>query len=264
MTRPIVFMSDYGLQDEYVGVCHGVIAGIAPDARIIDLAHQLPPLEVLRGAVTLAESVPFMPEDAVYLAIVDPGVGTSRPALAVETVQGPVLVGPDNGLLSMAWEALGGVSRAVEITSERFMLQPVSRTFHGRDVFAPAAAHLANGSAKLDDLGSPVEVRRLEVVSLPEPVVDDGQIECEVIGVDRYGNLQLNVTHKHYSASGLGPAVSVRGHPIPIVAAFADAPGQQLAALWDSRGWLALIVTAGSAAKVLGLHAGDRLLLESA
>jgi S-adenosylmethionine hydrolase len=126
--------------DEFVGVCHGVIARIAPDAHVIDLSHAVPRQDVLRGAITLGRSVPYLPDDAVYLGVVDPGVGSERRAIVVRTVSGVDLVGPDNGLLSFAWDALGGVDAVVEVRSDAVVLAPVSRTFHGRDVFAPAAA----------------------------------------------------------------------------------------------------------------------------
>src|SRR6266511_4683271 len=135
----ITFLSDYGLEDHFVGVCHGVIARIAPNARVIDLAHGIPPQDVLRGAMVLAGAAPFMPEDAVYLGVVDPDVGGPRGAVAVRAASGALLVGPDNGLLSLAWEALGGAEAAVEIAAPDVLLEPVSATFHGRDVFAPAA-----------------------------------------------------------------------------------------------------------------------------
>ena len=144
MSRPIVFLTDYGRSDAFVGICHGVMARIAPDARVIDLTHAVPRQDVLRGAVELARAVPYMPADAVYVAVVDPGVGSDRRAVAV-AAGASLLVGPDNGVLSLAWDALGGVTEAVEIASPAVVLAPVSRTFHGRDIFAPAAAHLAAG-----------------------------------------------------------------------------------------------------------------------
>src|SRR5439155_19901002 len=140
--RFLTFTSDYGLEDEFVGVCHGVIKRFAPDVEILDVSHAIPPQDVRAGANVLAQAVPFMPP-AVHLAIVDPGVGTRRRGVVVGTRQGPPLVGPDNGLLSIAAEALGGAVEAHEITREDLFLQPVSKTFHGRDIFAPVAARLA-------------------------------------------------------------------------------------------------------------------------
>ena len=154
--RPIVFISDFGLDDEFVGVCHGVIARISPHSRMIDLTHGVPPGDVRRAALILADAVRYMPEESVYLAVVDPGVGTARRAVAVEASGGAILVGPDNGVLSLAWDRLGGAARAVLIASPDVVLPTPSRTFHGRDVFAPAAAHVA-AWRPLQDVGPPVD-----------------------------------------------------------------------------------------------------------
>jgi S-adenosyl-L-methionine hydrolase (adenosine-forming) len=152
MSRPVVFMTDYGRTDEFVGVCHGVMASIVPDVHVIDLTHNVPRQDVMRGALILGRATKFMPDDAVYVAVVDPGVGSERRSIAVRAATGAFLVGPDNGVLSPAWAALGGAEAAASIEDSRVMLFPVSKTFHGRDVFAPAAAHLAAG-ATLDALG---------------------------------------------------------------------------------------------------------------
>ncbi len=175
MTRPIVFLTDYGLADEFVGVCRGVMLRIAPHSRILDLAHAIPRQDVLRGALTLGRATDYMPDDAVYVGVVDPGVGTERRSIAVLAESGAVLVGPDNGLLSLAWESLGGAEAAVEITAEHVMLLPVSRTFHGRDVFAPAGAHLATGM-RLEELGPAISVDELRILELPGPMVAAGAI----------------------------------------------------------------------------------------
>ncbi len=259
--RPIVFLSDYALDDEFVGVCRGVIARIAPDASVIDLTHHVPRQDVLRGAVVLSRAVPFMPERAVYLAIVDPGVGSARRAVAVEAGSGADLVGPDNGLLSMAWEALGGAGRAVEITSERVLLSPVSRTFQGRDVFAPAAAHLAAGRP-LDELGPPVAVSEMVRVSLPRPSVARERIECLVTGVDAFGNAQLNVRASDLEAAGLARVFRTGHHSVRVVGTFGEAPEGECVAVEDSQGYVALAVNRGSAAEALGLRVGDELTLE--
>ena len=202
MTRPILFLSDLGLKDDFVGVCHSVIATIAPDARVVDLSHGVPPMDVMLGALLLADSVPYVPEDAVFLGVVDPGVGTNRKAIAVRTASGAILVGPDNGLLSLAWEALDGVDAAYEITSPDVLRSPVSLVFHGRDVFAPAAAHLAAGMA-LENVGPKLDPTALARVHIPDPEIERGTIRCRVIDVDRFGNLQLNVRPEHLEQAGL-------------------------------------------------------------
>ena len=167
-----------------MGVCHGVIARIAPDARIIDLTHAVPRQDVLRGALTISRATPYMPDDAVYVAVVDPGVGSERRSIAVRTAAGALLVGPDNGLLSLAWETLGGADAAAAIEDGRVMLSPVSKTFHGRDVFAPAAAHLAAGFL-LEDVGPAVDVDELRIVEMPGAMVTPGAVGARVIGSTR-------------------------------------------------------------------------------
>jgi S-adenosylmethionine hydrolase len=258
--RPIVFLTDYGLADEFVGVCHAVIARVAPEVRVIDLTHAVPRHSVLHGAVTLGRSVRFAPEDSVFLAVVDPGVGSERRPIAVEASSGAVLVGPDNGLLSMAWDALGGATRAVAITSEEVVLHPVSRTFHGRDLFAPAAAHLAAG-LPLERLGPEVELDSLHRVDLARPMVTPGAIGARVVAIDGFGNVQLNATPEDLTAAGLAGPLSVGRWTIPRAATFADVPRGALAAIVDSQGFVALVVNHGSAAKVLGLEPGATLTL---
>ncbi|MGZ6544544.1 MAG: SAM hydrolase/SAM-dependent halogenase family protein [Actinomycetota bacterium] len=261
MTRPIVFLTDYGLADEFVGVCHGVMLTIAPDARIVDLTHAIARQDVMRGALTLGRATGYLPHDAVLVAVVDPGVGSDRRAIAVRSSSGALLVGPDNGLLSLAWEALGGAEAAVEITSERVTLQPVSRTFHGRDVFAPAAAHLAIDTP-LDELGPTIDAAGLHVLELPGPMVAPGAIGARVTGIDGFGNVQLNVVTEDLIAADLGPTLTVRGREAPRVGIFGDVTPGTLAAIVDSQGQLALVVNHGSAADLLGLAVGKTVVLE--
>jgi S-adenosylmethionine hydrolase len=266
MARPIVFLSDYGIEDEYVGVCHGVIARFAPDAMVVDLTHAVPPHEVVRGAMVLAASVRFMPEHAVFLAVVDPGVGTERLAVAVETPAGGTLVGPDNGLLSLAWEELGGPGRAFAITSEQVLLQPLSDTFHGRDVFAPAAAHVAIG-LPLEELGPEVPVDGLVRVSIPRPSVGPSGLRCAVLATDRFGNVQLAARAPDLEAAGLSGAqrleVMTGDHAILVRRArtFGQLRPTEAGLTIDSSGFLALVVNGGSAALALGLGPGDEVTL---
>jgi S-adenosyl-L-methionine hydrolase (adenosine-forming) len=267
VNRPIVFCSDYGLSDEFVGVCHGVIARIAPDTRLIDLTHGIPEMNVTHGAALLSSSVRFMPEDAVYLVVVDPGVGSERRSIAVETGSGASLVGPDNGVLSLAWEALGGVARAVQITSPDVVLQPTSHTFHGRDVFAPAAARLATG-ADLGSLGPEIDVSTLATISMPRPQVVDGQIRCAVLSIDRFGNVQLTAREPDLTAAGLGEqdelmldtdeagTISLRR-----ARTFSDVRPGQVALIVDSAGWLAAAVNGGKLAEALRISVGDPVVI---
>jgi S-adenosyl-L-methionine hydrolase (adenosine-forming) len=263
MARPIVFMTDYGLDDEFVGVCHGVIARIAATARIIDLTHAVPRQDVVQGALTLARAARFLPADAVYLAVVDPGVGSARKAVGVATGSGATLVGPDNGLLSMAWEELGGVRRAHAISSQGVVLSPVSETFHGRDVFAPAAAHLAEGLS-IEELGPRVEPGELAVVDVPRPMVARGVVGARVVGIDGFGNVQLNATPNDLEAAGLSGAVQVGSRKVPRVGTFSDVEPGSTALFVDSQGFVALAVNRGRAADLFALGRGDAVVLSPA
>jgi S-adenosyl-L-methionine hydrolase (adenosine-forming) len=263
MTRPIVFLTDYGRSDSFVGICHGVMARIAPDARIIDLTHAVPRQDVLRGAVELSRSIPYMPAGAVYVAVVDPGVGSDRRAVAA-AAGGALLVGPDNGVLSPAWAALGGVEAAVEIESPAVVLAPVSRTFHGRDIFAPAAAHLAAGMP-LEDLGPAVDVATLHRLDVPGPMVADGAVGARVTATDGFGNVQLNATERDLDAAGVtaGRVLVVNGRRVPRAGTFAELPEREPGLIVDSDGYLAIVVNHGNAAAMLGLSAGDVVVVEA-
>ncbi|MGZ5292648.1 MAG: SAM hydrolase/SAM-dependent halogenase family protein [Actinomycetota bacterium] len=261
MARPIVFLTDYGLADGFVGICHGVMARLAPEARVIDLTHAVPRQDVMRGALALGRATDFMPGDAVYAAVVDPGVGSERRSIAVRAANGAALVGPDNGLLSMAWDALGGAVAAAEISADDVVLQPVSKTFHGRDVFAPAAAHLANG-LPLERMGPPVDPAELRVLELAAPMLADGVLGCRVTSVDGFGNVQLNARPPDLEGAGIGQFLRLGGRAIPRVQIFADVPEGTLGAIVDSEGYVALVVNHGSAAAMLGLAEGAAVVLE--
>ena len=262
MTRPIVFLTDYGLSDAWVGICHGVMYGIAPDAHVIDLTHAVPRQDVLRGAIELGRAVEYLPRDAVYVAVVDPGVGSERRAVAVAAGEA-LLVGPDNGLLSLAWQALGGADEAAWIENEELLLTPVSRTFHGRDVFAPAAAHLAAGRP-LADLGPSVDVEVLHRLEVPSPMVAPGAVGARVTGVDGFGNVQLNATLDQLESAGLAGerVLVVNGRRLPRGGTFAELPEHELGMIVDSDGYLAVVVNHGSAATMMRLAAGDTVVLE--
>jgi len=260
----IGFLSDYGLGDCHVGVCHGVIASTAPTARVIDLCHEVPPGDLRRGSALLAQAAPDLPP-GVLLAVVDPatgpGAGTRRRALAV--VAGTsVLVGPDNGLLLPAARALGGAGAAYEITTRTYLRHPVSATFRGRDLFAPVAAHLAGG---LDPtaLGPRVPVEAL--VQLPRPVsrLTAHRLEGEVLSVDRWGTVQTTLGAKLFEAAGLrvGDALDVHCRigvvRVPFGRSHADVrPGGAVGYL-DSAGLFALARNTNSAAEELQLQPGD-------
>jgi S-adenosylmethionine hydrolase len=245
--------TDYGTFDGFVAACHGVVARIAPDVRVIDITHHVPPADVPRGAAVLAQTAPHLPE-SVHVAVVDPGVGTSRRAVAIRTPNG-ILVGPDNGVLIWAAEALGGIDEVVELANKDWFLGDMSRTFHGRDLFAPAAAHIAAGAA-LSDAGPSVEPETL--VRLPDPVVavGDGWLEAEVMTVDRFGNVQLAA--RGATLAGLGAELLIAGNVrARRGTTFQDVGQGELLVYEDSAGRVAVAVNGGRAVVVLSVRPGD-------
>jgi S-adenosylmethionine hydrolase len=261
----ITFLTDFGLQDDFVGTCHGVIATIAPEVRVIDVTHGVRPGHVLQGALLLANTLPYMPA-GVHLAVVDPGVGSSRRALALRDREGRLYVGPDNGLLLPAADRFGGVAEVHELANAEYSLQPVSRTFHGRDLFAPAAAHLAAGVA-LEELGPPLDPDELVRLELPQPEVGQNRIRAVVVVVDRFGNVALNLRREDVKHAELAPGTRVeltcRGERFFAVFArtFGDAPRGSLILYDDSYGSLALAVSRGSAAELLRVEEGGEIVL---
>ncbi|MBG0559929.1 SAM hydrolase/SAM-dependent halogenase family protein [Actinoplanes aureus] len=249
----ISFTTDYGTFDGFVAACHGSIARVAPEVRVIDVTHHVPPADVSRGAAVLAQTAPHLPT-SVHLAVVDPGVGTARRGVVLTTPNG-LLVGPDNGLLIWAAEALGGVESAYQLSNKDWLLGDVSRTFHGRDVFAPAAAWLAAGAAAAE-AGPPVDSTTL--VRLPDPAVTvgDGWIEAEVLTVDRFGNVQLAAEGS--MLTGLGPELLVNGNVrARRGATFADVNAGELLVFADSADRVAIAVNNGRAVVVLSVRPGD-------
>lgn len=268
MSGPVVtFLTDYGLSDPFVGVCHGVIAARCPSARIIDLSHGIPPQDVRAGAVVLARALPFMPV-GVMLAVVDPGVGGARRGVAIGAAAGHLLVGPDNGLLWPAALAAGGVEAAVDLAGSRFALEPVSATFHGRDVFAPVAAALAGGAA-LADVGSAIEPGSLVVLEPLAPVVEAYALRARVAAIDGFGNLELAATFSDLVAAevaGSDPVLVEAGaRPLPAHwgRTFSDVAAGELLLYEDSSGVLSLALSCGSAARRLAVATGDELRISA-
>jgi S-adenosyl-L-methionine hydrolase (adenosine-forming) len=255
----VSFLSDYGLVDEFVGVCKAVILGIAPHVRLVDVTHDIPPHDVRAGALALVRSVQYLPT-GIVLAVVDPGVGTERRAVAVQ-VGSAYLLGPDNGLLAPAVGMLGGAERVVALTNPEYQLPSPGPTFAGRDVLAPAAGHLAAG-VELSELGDAVDPAGLVpgLVSLPRD--EGGAIAGEVWWVDRFGNCQLNVDPSELAAHGVAPgdAVEVRfgdtARMARWVATYADARPSELVLVVDSYGLLSLALDRRSAADACGLRPG--------
>ena len=267
MARPITFLSDYGTADEFAGVCRAVIARIAPEATVIDLSHGIARHSVGQGAAVLAHALQFAPA-GVHLAVVDPGVGTARRAVAVEAAEeGRHLVGPDNGLLALALERFGGPVAAVDLAESPVRLAPVSATFHGRDLFAPVAAHLALG-APLESLGAAIEPATLAAIERGDPAIEPGlSLDAEVGHVDAFGNLSLIATAADADDAGLEPGkgLRVRGPRRSAEATyaltFADADHGDMVLLVDSARSLSLAVNRGDASRTLDLSAGDRVTL---
>jgi S-adenosylmethionine hydrolase len=258
----VTLLTDYGYSDEFVGVCHGVIRRVAPDVPIVDITHGVPRYGVREGALMLRNSLPYMPP-GVHVAVVDPQVGTERRALALRCAEEErVLIGPDNGLLSLAWERFGGVVEAIDISRSRHRLEPLSATFHGRDLFAPVAAALAAGEP-FGDAGEPVDPAELAVFSLPEPRRDGDTLVAHALVIDGYGNVGLNVGHADAMAVGirLGGQVAVNGREALVVQTFADVQPGDLLLYEDAWQSLALAVNRGDAARLLGLRPDDAVRL---
>jgi S-adenosyl-L-methionine hydrolase (adenosine-forming) len=260
--RYITFLTDFGLQDDFVGVCRGVMRRIAPEATVIDVTHGIPPQSVTQGAVVLARAIPYLPV-CVHLAVVDPGVGSDRRPIAVRTTTGRIFVGPDNGLLLRAADR-DGVDSARALTNPRFHLEEVSKTFHARDIFAPVAAHLAAG-ADFDELGEPVEAHDLVRIDLPEPEVGTDKLVANVLTVDRFGNLALNITREQLDELALAAGDWVELHfalepyYAQVAETYADAKPGELILYEDSYGAIAIAVSGGNAARLTAAAPGDRV-----
>jgi S-adenosylmethionine hydrolase len=274
MPAPLIaFLSDYGLDDEFVGICHGVIARRCPEARVIDITHAIPRHDIRAGALALASALPYMPS-GVHLAVVDPEVGAvgahARRAVAVRpATAGQLLVGPDNGLLAFALERLGGALEAVDIGRSAERLEPVSATFHGRDIFAPVAAALAAG-APLAGVGEPLDVEGLRALELPVAVVGERELRVHALHFDHFGNVTLDADHGQLGQAGLRLGAEIvlevagRTHSGRYARTFADVAPGELLLYEDARGMAALAVNRGSARDALELVRDDELLVRPA
>ncbi|MHB8642575.1 MAG: SAM hydrolase/SAM-dependent halogenase family protein [Gaiellaceae bacterium] len=262
--RFLTFLTDFGLADDFVGTCHGVLKRIAPELEIIDLTHGIAPQAVLQGALVLRNTLQYLPE-GVHLAVVDPGVGSSRRPLALRDRAGRLFVGPDNGLLIPAAD-LAGIESAHELANPDYALPSVSRTFHGRDLFSPAAAHLALG-VELGELGPPLALDALVRLDLPQPSVRDGLVEAAVLYVDRFGNMQLNLTREDLESVGIVPGtrfeLGLSGDRYFATAArtFADARPGEIVLYEDSYRNIAIAINRGSAAEMFAAQAGQFVTL---
>lgn len=256
----VSFLSDYGTTDEFVGVVHSVIRQIAPEVRVIDLTHQVPAHDIRAGGLTLARSAQYL-APGVVLAVVDPGVGTARKAIAVEVGDGEsILVGPDNGLLAPAVAMVGGATRAVELTAEAYRFPAPGPTFAGRDVFAPAAAHLCNG-VDLTELGPEIDPFSLTPAMIPITREEGDELIAEVLWTDQFGNLQLNVDPAEIES--LGDRIELRFGTRSRTGirheTYAEVAVGEIGLIVDSYGLVSLAVNRASAAEELGLYTGDEV-----
>jgi S-adenosyl-L-methionine hydrolase (adenosine-forming) len=263
----ITFLSDFGVEDDFAGVCHGVIKRIAPDADVIHITHGIDATNILQGGIVLANTIPYMPV-GIHLAVVDPDVGTPRRALVVRTGDGRLLIGPDNGLLVPAAEVSGGAVAANEITNRAYALEPVSPTFHGRDVFSPAAAHLALGLDP-DELGGSIQPDSLVQLEYPKAEIGTRRIRAKCLYVDRFGNIQLNLTATEVETLGIIPGRRVEIE-LPVdrfyaVAArtFADARPGDIILYEDAYRNIALAISRGNAAQTFHVKAGTEVRLRA-
>jgi S-adenosylmethionine hydrolase len=261
MPRPVVsLLTDFGARDPSGAICEGVILGICPDAAVIHISHEVTKFAIRDGALMLWCALPFMPV-GVHVAVVDPGVGTRRRPVAVTVSRGDVLIGPDNGLLMPAADKLGGVVTAHELTSEAHRLHPVSTSFHGRDIFSPAAAHLANG-VPVAELGPARDLSTLVSLEIPPATPIPGGVETSVVYVDTFGNCKLAGLRDDLEASS-GPmhqgrevriaADGAAEQPMRWADTFGDVPVGEPILYVDSYDRLTLAVNQGSAAEQLGL-----------
>ena len=266
----VTFLSDYGTTDEFAGVVKAVIRDLAPHAHVLDLTHGVPPFDVRGGSIVLARAIPYLPA-GVVLAVVDPGVGSDRRAVAIEVADGDgVIIGPDNGLLAPAVALAGGAERAVVLDDPEHHLEPVGATFAGRDVFAPVVAALCNG-VDLAELGTPIEPELLlpGVVPLPREESRDGQpvVVAEVVWVDRFGNCELNVGPDEVAGWGDRVRIAVGDAHDPVVrvahvvSAFHRIPPGAVGLVVDSSGMLALAFDQRAASVEFGIGAGEQVVL---
>ncbi len=257
----ITLLTDFGLQDSFVGIMKGVIYNICPDATLVDLTHEIPPQSVMAGALALERAVPYFPAGTVHVAVVDPGVGTQRPPIAarIGTYQ---VVGPDNGLFTRLYqqaERSGDLVEVVHLNQPQYWLAEISKVFHGRDIFAPVGAHLANG-VPLNMLGTPLDdfVR----LDFPEPRREAHAWVCQVMAIDHFGTLQLNLSQSELAQCEVKRVVVAGENIEGLCATFGERPPGELMTLMDSSGHLSIAVVNGNAAKRLNATVGQDVLVE--
>ncbi|MHB9003954.1 MAG: SAM hydrolase/SAM-dependent halogenase family protein [Coriobacteriia bacterium] len=258
MQNIVCFVSDFGLSDGFVGVCHAVIASACPQARVVDLSHGVPPFDIRKGAAIAATGVFQLPE-AIHLVVVDPGVGGGRKDVCIVTQQGTKLVGPDNGVLIPAAERGGGIAEAYSIDPAKIDFKPPLATFHARDVLAPAAAALACG-VEPASLGRRIDAALLEPGPFGQCVLEGTSCVGEVVDVDHFGSIRLNVTRQEIEQMGSPAELEFGfGHvliDVPVGTTFSSVPDGEPVAVFDSSGWLTLALNSASAAERYGVEPG--------
>jgi S-adenosylmethionine hydrolase len=256
----ITLTTDFGLKDPYVAEMKAVIFGICPNAVIIDITHEIAKFNIRMGAYVLASAVPYFPENSIHVAVVDPGVGTRRRPIVIQTKQS-FFVGPDNGLLVLATEKQG-IMHIHELTNPRFMLPKVSHTFHGRDIFAPAAAHLMSG-VKPEEFGP--EIRKAVQPDFAKVTQRNGVLVGEVLHVDGFGNIITNINEREVAQSRVKDAVSVElpscKLKLKLCEAYGETKPHEPLALIGSHGFLEIAINQGNAAKRFKTKAGDRVAI---
>jgi S-adenosylmethionine hydrolase len=259
----ISLLTDFGLRDPYVAEMKAVILSICPEARIVDISHDIEKYNVRMGAFLLAQAAPYFPRGTVHVVVVDPGVGTKRRPIIIEARRS-LYVGPDNGVLMLSAQN-EGIKHIHEITNEKYMLKPVSRTFHGRDIFSPAAAYLANG-VSASDFGP--EVHDPLVPSFASLIVRKDEIRGEIIHIDGFGNLITNITKEQLSIIGIKEGgnfqAALKGTilDLKICSAYGDVPAKTPLAIIGGTGFLELSVNQGDAAQAFKAHVGDKIIIK--
>lgn len=265
MSKSVVsFLSDYGLEDEFVGVVKGVIGSFSPSTPIIDITHNILAHDVRAGSLALARAVQYLPE-GIVLAIVDPGVGTDRKAIAVETNEGgKIFIAPDNGLLPPALSLFGGVKKVVELNNEQYHIKAFGGTFAGRDIFAPAVGQLLVGT-NLEDLGDRVETHDLKPSLLPVPKISSKYLEAQVLWIDHFGNVQLNLDAQDIDFLDNNLSLAINGQTMDAkrVKTYQDIVEHQVGLLVDSYGMACLSMNCQSAALALDLKTSSKVVLSN-
>jgi len=262
--KPLIsLLSDFGLKDSYVAEMKAVMLSICPDASIVDISHEINKYDIQMGAYVLARAAPYFPEGTIHVAVVDPGVGTERRPIIVKT-EHSLYVGPDNGLLMLSAQR-EGVSSVYEITNPKYMLKKVSSTFHGRDVFSPAAAYLAQ-EIPVSNFGP--EISDPFVPSFTQPIVHEQEVRGEVIYIDGFGNIVTNITTEHLKLMNirkrehLSVALKDKNITIKLCSAYGEVSANTTLAVVGSGGFLELAVNQGNASSIFGVKTGDKVILK--